>query len=385
MEMNTRLQVEHPVTEMITGLDLVEWQLRVAAGEPLPLAQAQVAAHGHAIEARIYAEDPERDFLPSVGRLAYLRMAPTSSRVRVDTGVREGDLISQYYDPMIAKLIAWGEDRGAALRQLRVALGECRIAGVTTNVEFLQRVITHGAFAEARIDTGLIARHHAALFPPSAAPSERVLALAALGELARLRRAGAQRARVSGDPWSPWHGIDTWWLNSEEHAITLAFEADGTTYPVRMRTRGDGVVLQLGGREFTARAWPDGDALRVELDGAQFSAEVVAVGEARYVFGGGPMHVLRVVDPLARAAQEEPRAGHLAAPMSGTVVAVCVQAGEAVAKGAPLLVLEAMKMEHTITAPGAGTVVAIHYNAGDQVAEGADLIDLDGAVPTAAA
>ena len=174
MEMNTRLQVEHPVTEMITGVDLVEWQLRVAAGEALPLSQERIAIRGHAIEARIYAEDPERGFLPSIGRIAHLRAPQVSAEVRVDTGVRAGDEISQYYDPMIAKLIAWGEDRDAALRRLRAALDQYQVVGVTTNVDFLRRVTAHAAFADARLNTGLIASNHAALFPARVPPSDRV-------------------------------------------------------------------------------------------------------------------------------------------------------------------------------------------------------------------
>jgi 3-methylcrotonyl-CoA carboxylase alpha subunit len=378
MEMNTRLQVEHPVTEMITGLDLVEWQLRVAAGERLPLAQEQIAFHGHAIEARIYAEDPDRDFLPSTGRIGYLHMPRTSAQVRIDTGVREGDEISRYYDPMIAKLIAWDEDRPAALRRLKTALADYRVAGVTTNVAFLQRVLGYEAFANARVDTGLIARHHAALFPPPSAPSAHVLAIAALGELRSLRAAAAARARASGDPWSPWHGVDTWWLNSGEHAIMLTLEAGGVAYPVRVRTRGNAVALNVGGRDIAATVAPAGAELRVQLDGVDLAADVVAQGEERYVFCGGESYRLRLVDPLAHAGEEEPHGGHLAAPMSGTVVAVLVKPGEAVSKGAPLLILEAMKMEHTITAPAAGTVSAVNYRPGDQVAEGADLIDLDG-------
>jgi 3-methylcrotonyl-CoA carboxylase alpha subunit len=385
MEMNTRLQVEHPVTEMITGLDLVEWQLRIAAGEPLPLAQQQLALHGHAIEARIYAEDPERDFLPSIGRLAYLRTPSPSAHVRIDTGVREGDRISRYYDPMIAKLITWGEDRPAALRRLTAALAEYRIAGVTTNVAFLQRLLRHEAFVGARFDTGLIARHHAALLPPPSAPAERVLAVAALGELARLREAAAARARASADPASPWDCIATWWLNSEEHAIDLTFAAGASTYPVRMTAAGEAVTLRLGGRDLAARVASAGSELRVQLEGREVQASYVAEGDERTVFCDGSVHRLRLVDPLAHSGTEEAHAGHLAAPMSGTVVAVLVQPGAAVAKGAPLLVLEAMKMEHTITAPAAGTVSAIHYQAGEQVAEGVTLVDLDAAAATPAA
>jgi 3-methylcrotonyl-CoA carboxylase alpha subunit len=385
MEMNTRLQVEHPVTEMVTGVDLVEWQLRVAAGERLPLTQEQIALHGHAIEARIYAEDPDHDFLPSIGRIVYLRTPETSAQVRIDTGVGEGDAISRYYDPMIAKLIAWGEDRPAALRRLKAALAAYRVAGVTTNIAFLQRLLAHDAFASGRVDTGLIGRHHAALFPPPSPPPERVLAVAALGELARLRAAALLRARASGDPGSPWHEVATWWPNSDQHAIALTFQAAGGAYPVRVRNDGDVVTLQLGGREVAASVTSEGCDLRVRFDGGDWAAAYVAQGEERYVFCGSEMHRLRCVDPLAHSAVEEAHAGHLTAPMSGTVVAVLVQVGEAVAKGAPLLVLEAMKMEHTIEAPASGKVSAVHYRQGEQVAEGAALIDLDGdaAMPAA--
>jgi len=377
MEMNTRLQDEHPVTEMITGLDLVEWQLRVAAGESLPLTQEQIGFHGHAIEARIYAEDPDRDFLPSIGRIAYLRAPETSAGLRIDTGVREGDAISRHYDPLLAKLIAWGEDRPAALRRLKAALGEYRVGGLTTNVAFLRRLIAHQAFASAELDTGLIARHQQALLPPPPAPSERLLAVAALGELARMRSTAAAQARASGDPASPWHDIATWWLNSDCYAIELTFEASGVTYPLRLRTEGDAVTLHLGGRDIAASAVADGTELRVWIDGVECAAAFVPEGEERTVFCLGEMQRLRRVDPLAHSSDEEARAGHLAAPMSGTVVAVLVQPGDTVPKGASLLVLEAMKMEHTISAPAPGTVQAVHYRAGEQVTEGAILIDLD--------
>ena len=375
MEMNTRLQVEHPVTEMITGLDLVEWQLRVAAGERLPLAQEEISIGGHAIEARIYAEDPERDFLPSIGTIAYLRTPQTSAAVRIDTGVREGDAISRFYDPMIAKLIVWDEDRPSALRRLKSALSDYRVVGVATNVAFLQRVVAHDAFVSARLDTGLIDRHRAALFPPPSPPSERVLALAALGELVRMREDAT--ARASADPWSPWQQLDSWWLNSDEHALALCFEAGGGEHSVRVRMRGEAVSLTVGERESVASVARAGDGLRVQLDGMEIAADVVARGEDRYVFCAGESYRMRLVDPLAHSGEEEPHVGHLMAPMSGTVVAVLVKPGETVAKGAALLILEAMKMEHTISAPASGTVSAVNYRAGDQVSEGADLIDLD--------
>ena len=270
MEMNTRLQVEHPVTEMITGQDLVEWQLRVAAGERLPLKQEKIPLTGHAIEARIYAEDPDRDFLPSIGRIVHLRVPPQSDDVRVDTGVRSGDEISRHYDPMIAKLIVHAENRSVALRRLAEALARYQVAGVTTNISFLQRVISHGAFATGKVDTGLIARHRARLLPPPSAPTERVLAVAALAELTRLREDSASRAAVSADRWSPWHAIEPWWLNTDDDAIVLTFEAGGAVHPVRLRSAGEDVVLTVGDRDARASFAPEGGELRVRLDDSSF-------------------------------------------------------------------------------------------------------------------
>jgi 3-methylcrotonyl-CoA carboxylase alpha subunit len=377
MEMNTRLQVEHPVTEMITGLDLVEWQLRVAAGEPLPLPQEKLELRGHAIEARIYAEDPDRGFLPSIGRIAHLRTPATSADVRIDSGVRAGDEISAYYDPMIAKLIVRGEDRDTALRRLAAALARYEVAGVATNVAFLQRVIAHEAFARARIDTGLIARNQAALFPPAEPPSDALLAVAALAEVGRMHVAAEARMRASAERWSPWQAIDGWWLNTADHAMTFSFEAAGAAYAVRVRTAGSGFRLDTAGREHAAKAEWTADGLLVDLDGSRLAADVVVLGEERQVFCNGETRRLRLVDPLAHAGEEEHQGGHLAAPMSGTVISVLVKQGEAVARGAALLIIEAMKMEHTIAAPSAGTVTAVNCRVGDQVQEGADLIDLD--------
>src|SRR5690606_38612352 len=213
MEMNTRLQVEHPVTEMITGQDLVEWQLRVAAGEPLPLAQDRLEIRGHAFEARIYAEDPDQDFLPAAGTLAFLQPPEESEHVRVDTGVLQGDSISVHYDPMIAKLIVWDEDRDRALTRLARALRDYRIAGTTTNVEFLYNLITVPAFRAAELDTGFIERHREQIFRPAAAAEARLAALAALYLLLRRARATAQFAATTTDPWSPWHGAGGWRCN----------------------------------------------------------------------------------------------------------------------------------------------------------------------------
>ncbi|MGE5171280.1 MAG: acetyl/propionyl/methylcrotonyl-CoA carboxylase subunit alpha [Rudaea sp.] len=385
MEMNTRLQVEHPVTEMITGLDLVEWQLLVAAGLALPLAQDEIAMRGHAIEARIYAEDPERDFLPSVGRIAHWRMPDATTHVRVDTGYREGDDVTAFYDPLLAKVIAWGEDRNGAREELLHALAACEATGVTTNLAFLERLLAHEAFAAARLDTGLIAAHRDALFGPAPPAPRRALIAAALAEYRALEAAAAAAASQSADPHSPWHLTDAWWNGTASHRVSLTFDDGHTRHALDVRRRPDGWVAIAGeGLGVEARARPRGDALHIstrEPGGGEHHdghrASVVPEGDVRHVFVPGARVRLVRVDPLASTHDEDEHGGHLMAPMSGTVVAVFAQPGEEVAKGAALMVLEAMKMEHTITAPAAGRVVAVHFAAGDRVSEGADLVDLE--------
>jgi 3-methylcrotonyl-CoA carboxylase alpha subunit len=382
MEMNTRLQVEHPVTEMITGLDLVEWQLRVASGEPLPKTQDEVAICGHAIEARLYAEDPDRGFLPSIGTLLHWRMPDAGPRVRIDTGVRAGDEVSPFYDPMLGKLVVWGEDRRRACDEMLRALRECEIVGVTTNVAFLERVVAHEAFASGKFDTGLIDRHRAALFPPADATPPRTLLAAALAEYMQIERAAMAGVAASGDPYSPWHLTDAWWNASAAHAIPLTFTDGEAKHGVAVRPRRDGRVdVTVSGRTIAARVASRDGRLNIDAEGAPFVATVVRVADDRYVFAPGARRRLTLVDPLAHAGEEEAHAGHLTAPMSGTVVAVMVKAGSAVEKGAPLVVLEAMKMEHTIVAPASGVITAVNFGVGDRVAEGADLVDLAGEAP----
>jgi len=377
MEMNTRLQVEHPVTEMVTGLDLVEWQLRVAAGERLPLAQDDVRARGHAIEARIYAEDPARGFLPSIGRITHWRMPEAGAHVRVDTGFRAGDEVSPYYDPMLAKLIAWGEDRPAACAGLLRALGQCEVVGVTTNLDLLERIVGEADFAAGRVDTGLIERHRDTLLVPRATPAQAFTA-AALAQYEGLRRERARAAAASGDPWSPWAAIDAWWNNTSTHALAFTFGDGAQTRTLTLRPQRDGsVTVDDGDRVTTCTVEPAGERLRVRADGAVAEYTVIASGETRHVFGAGVRATLTHVDPLAHASDEPPHAGHLTAPMSGTIVAVMVKSGDQVAQGAPLVVLEAMKMEHTIAAPAPGIVSAVNCAVGERVAEGTDLVDLD--------
>jgi len=374
MEMNTRLQVEHPVTEMITGLDLVEWQIRVAAGDALPLSQKDISFNGHAIEARIYAEDPARDFLPATGRLLHLAFPPENSRTRVDSGVTPGGEITPWYDPMIAKLIVHGADRAAALARLRQALAEVEIAGVTTNVAFLGRVAASRAFGAAELDTGLIERNHAELFSGNAI-SKEVLAAAAFAELAEEERAARERAATSGDPHSPWHAVDGWRLNEDSHHDFVFVEGDAS-HSVRLQFLGTELRVSLDGKTYAlaGERLPDG-RLQVRLDGHAFKARAVRDGRDWHLFCEGEYRRLALRQELADV--EEAASGSLAAPMPGKVIKVMTSAGAKVSKGDALLILEAMKMEHTITAPADGLVKEIHYAAGEQVLEGAELITLE--------
>jgi 3-methylcrotonyl-CoA carboxylase alpha subunit len=376
MEMNTRLQVEHPVTEMITGLDLVEWQLRVAAGEPLPLAQEQLAIRGHAIEARIYAEDPAAGFLPSTGRLLHLAAPPETLNVRIDSGVEEGDEIGPHYDPMIAKLIVWDESRERARTRLLQALAQYRVVGVANNVEFLSRLAACPAFAGGDLDTGLIERERGFLFPGDAPPPDEAYLLAALAEL--LREAQDARAGTPGDPdpHSPWRLRDGWRLNGSARRL-LRFRCGGHEAAVAARAAGRGHLLELDGRELAVHGQlGTGGALRAELGGRRLSATVIVAGERRHVFLDGRSWQLSAVDPLYHSGEGAGQAGGLSAPMPGKVIALLAAPGR-VDKGAPLLILEAMKMEHTIAAAAPGLLRSFRYAVGDQVAEGAELMEFE--------
>jgi 3-methylcrotonyl-CoA carboxylase alpha subunit len=375
MEMNTRLQVEHPVTEMITGLDLVEWQLRVAAGETLPLSQKDISSNGHAIEARIYAEDPQRDFLPATGRVLHLGFPQEDTHTRIDTGVEAGAEITPWYDPMIAKLIVHGADRPQALARLRQALAEVEIAGVTTNVAFLRNVIASRPLAAGELDTGLIDRNRSALFFLKKIAVD-ALAAAACAELAEEERMAQERAAGSGDPYSPWHGVDGWRLNEDSHH-DLVFLDSGTRHPVRLLFLETGVKIIVDGQShaLSGERLPGG-RMRVRLDGRAYNARAVRDGRDWHVFCEGDYRRLSLKEELA-GLDEDARVGSLAAPMPGKIIQVMTATGAKVTKGQPLLILEAMKMEHTITAPADGVVKEIHYAAGEQVLEGVELITLE--------
>lgn len=377
MEMNTRLQVEHPVTEMITGQDLVEWQLRVAAGQPLPLKQEQLEIRGHALEARIYAEDASKGFLPATGKLVRLVPPAESINVRVDTGVEEGDEITPFYDPMIAKLIVWDETRDGALARMRKALADYRVAGLTTNIDFLSRLVACPAFAKADLDTGLIERQKDFLFPAAQPVPRDALLVATVGELLWEQHAARQAAQHSGDPFSPWHARDGWRMNLSA-ARTISFMDGETLVESRVRYLGERWEISLGGETTVASGRKlEGDRFAVELDDRRLIASVVAVDDKRTVFLQGSTYSLLRDDPLHRVDAGDSHGGGLTAPMPGKVVALLAQPGQKVDKGTPLLILEAMKMEHTITAPAAGTLKAFCYAAGEQVADGAALVEFE--------
>jgi 3-methylcrotonyl-CoA carboxylase alpha subunit len=394
MEMNTRLQVEHPVTEAITGLDLVEWQLRVASGEPLPLKQEQLKIHGHAIEARICAENPDQHFLPATGTLQVCRwpehtafLAPSPLRgegrgeghaatlPRIDAGVGQGDSISPYYDSMVAKLIVHGATREEALRRLDAALAHTHIVGLQTNVQFLRHVVQSRSFTQADLDTTLIVREAGVLFD-----QEKVgLSLAAASVVAHtlLQEQAAQEAAATPQGWrDPWARRDGW----QSHGVTLRhfeFEFHGAPHSAQLSYLHDG-ALQLQVADRSGLLQMNGSAHGIDLTfaGQRQRVQVYRRGEVAHVFLNQGATRITVIDALAHAGEAPAEGGRLTAPMPGKVVSFAVQAGDTVAKGQVLAVMEAMKMEHTIAAPADGVVAELLYAPGDQVAEGAELLKL---------
>lgn len=343
MEMNTRLQVEHPVTEAITGFDLVSWQIRVARGEPLPVTQEQVPLHGHAIEVRLYAEDPEGGFLPASGHLDVYREPASGLGRRVDSGVEEGDEVSPFYDPMVAKLVAWGEDREEARQRLLLMLNETVVSGFKTNLAFLQRILGHKAFAAEELDTGFIERHQADLLPE-------------VGELPEAFWQRAARALIATDSIitraddcnSPW-ATNTAWRSGLPTTVKLQLVVGGIKRSVELQE--DSVPSRR--------------------------LAVVRKGNVAYVRWGVEWHAVSRFDAMAEAAVSNSLQGGLTAPMNGSIVRVMAEVGQPVEAGTPLVVLEAMKMEHTIRAPDAGTVVAVYCKEGEMISEGAILVDLE--------
>jgi 3-methylcrotonyl-CoA carboxylase alpha subunit len=367
MEMNTRLQVEHPVTEMITGLDLVEWQLRVASGSALPKKQDELSLQGHAIEARVYAEDPARDFLPSIGKLRHLSTPVPAADVRIDTGVREGDEITPFYDPMIAKLIVHGETREVAISRMRDALAQYEVIGVATNIAFLARLMRAPSFVDGRLDTALIERERAVLFPPLEAPPRAAFDLAVLALTSR---------RPPRSTPSPWQDTEGWRLGAsgQQHWKLRCGESVSA---LGVSFQEGGVRVEMQGEWHAVFGHVDRHGkIIAHIDDAPVTAKARTFDGFTHVFLDGVHHTFEWIDPYLPESENADRHGGLIAPMPGRIIAVLAKAGDTVARGAPLIVMEAMKMEHTITAPGAGVIEKVMYANGEQVKEGAELLSL---------
>jgi 3-methylcrotonyl-CoA carboxylase alpha subunit len=378
MEINTRLQVEHPVTEMVTGLDLVEWQLRVAAGEPLPLAQEEIRQHGHAIEVRLYAEDAENGFLPGSGRLERLRLPKTDAGTRIDAGVVEGDVVTIFYDPMIAKLIVHDQDRPRALARLREALADCEIVGPKSNVEFLERLIRHPSVTEGRINTSFLDAHFAEVYPPATPAGADVLAAAACACLLHDERKVRAQARRTSDPHSPWAIADGWRLgHAGQRALSLGWRqerrlltAHGAGGDYRIETDGatfkiEGAHLEPG--HFTARLDGEARRWRCQVDAAHV---FLHDGDHRWTFSRLPVYQAENIDVNAGG-------NRVLAPMPGRVVLLHVGVGDIVCAGQELGVMEAMKMELSLKSPRAGRIAAVQAKAGDFVEADAVLVRLE--------
>lgn len=380
MEMNTRLQVEHPVTEMITGQDLVEWQLRIANNEPLPLAQDQLVCSGHAFEARIYAEDPSNDFLPATGKLAHLQFPQESAHVRIDSGVVQGDEVSIYYDPMIAKLIVWDQNRQRALSRLISALNEVQLVGVRSNTKFLSDLAQHDAFRNAKLHTGFIDQHHDDLFPVTLLATDKVVAVAALAQYLYRVEQNKTQSELSN---SPWDEQDNWRPNYQAEWVEGLSVGD-QLIEVRIKQQAKGFVVTLEESAFDIAATLNNSELQIQVDGHCFTASLVATQEQgttqMHLFGDALFGSTRQrsfsyhpqqIDVQDQAASVS--AGFLA-PMTGTVITVEVNKGDKVQAGDPLVLIEAMKMEHAIKATQDGIVTDVFCAAGELVEGGAELL-----------
>jgi 3-methylcrotonyl-CoA carboxylase alpha subunit len=370
IEMNTRLQVEHPVTELITGIDLVEWQLRVAFGEALPLAQDQIAMNGHAVEARIYAENPARNFMPSVGTIRTWRMPEAANGLRIDAGYRQGDVVSPNYDAMLAKMIAWAPTRSGAIERLRRGLDETDVRGIVTNIPFLAALVSHPRVGDNSIDTGFIERELSALTPPQQAATRLELSAAIAAILAMEARASQADAR------SPWRVAG--WMQVGRRKRVFVFRQGDRQLTATLSYSNKTSTIAIDGEEsgFDYRDVGD-DALMLDLQGARSHAVAVVEGRDIYVRTRNGRFDLHWVDPFGVDELEHAGDDRIVAPLPGTVVALLTREGDAIEKGAPILTLEVMKMEQTLRAPFDGIVKSIKCKVGDIVQEGAELAEVE--------
>lgn len=374
MEMNTRLQVEHPVTELITGIDCVEWQFLIASNEPLPLTQDQIHCRGHAMEARLCAEDPEQQFAPSIGTLSTLDF-PSDASIRVDTGVRAGDTITPYYDSMIAKLITFGDDRTHALSQLKTALLHTQIVGVESNVSLLTRILDNKDFQQAKLSTQFLPLHEDTLLVTPTLPST-LLAAAMVARLFALQNEGCKLAQNAEDKTSPWFDRDAWRITGKKQTvIKLWYHDTRFVGDVVLNDTTYGVTIDKDVHSISLSSH-DNDYFVFSIDQQSVALTIIEHGHALHLFYQGEHYILHTENPCGAGSAHTGSDNHLISPMPGSVIDVCVDADQTVKKGDKLLVIEAMKMEHTIVAPRDATIKAIHCAVADQVTEGAQLIEL---------
>uniref|UniRef100_A0A665V6R6 Methylcrotonoyl-CoA carboxylase subunit alpha, mitochondrial n=1 Tax=Echeneis naucrates TaxID=173247 RepID=A0A665V6R6_ECHNA len=382
MEMNTRLQVEHPVSEMITGTDLVEWQLRVAAGERLPLLQDDIILGGHSFEARIYAEDPNNDFLPGAGPLLHLSTPPPDQHTRIETGVREGDEVSAHYDPMIAKLVVWGEDRSAALKKLRYCLRQYNIVGLNTNIDFLLSLSGHPAFEAGNVSTSFIPQHYADLFPTPRAPSGATVCQAVLGLVLQERNNTQEFTQASTDPFSPF-GCSSGWRNNIEFNRNMTLQlGDKSKYHVQKQREKIRPDQEEGGRVYhvTGEIEVEGGAsfLHCSVNGMKSRPKLVILDNTVHLFSTeGSSQVSVPVPKYLAGVSSSGAQGGAVAPMTGTIEKVLVKAGDKVTAGDPLMVMIAMKMEHMIRTPKSGVIKKVFFREGSQASRHAPLVELE--------
>jgi 3-methylcrotonyl-CoA carboxylase alpha subunit len=371
IEMNTRLQVEHPVTELVTGIDLVEWQLRVAFGEALPLKQDQIRLNGHAIEARVYAENPAKNFMPSVGQIRTWRLPEPSHGLRIDAGYRAGDAASPYYDAMLAKMIAWAPTRQAAIERLNRGLEQTDVRGIVTNIPFLSALVTHPSVAANTIDTGFIERELKTLAPAPPAAGDLELCAAVAAVLGEEQKAALAEAK------SPWQTFG--WMPVGRRQREFTFRQGQVALQMATLRYGNGPsTISIGEREFAfATTMTDDDTFDLTLDGMKSRIVAVVEGHELYLRTRNGRFELHWVDPFGGETEEQVGEDRIVAPLPGTVVALLAEEGATLEKGAPILTLEVMKMEQTLRAPFAGVLKAIKCKVGDIVQEGVELAEVE--------